>query len=86
MNKAWSEVILSKRLIASLKKENKFFDFEEFVLGDLTRVIGVKLAENGISLTNEIKSKIQINRTTEENGDVTYHAVVYVPEIAKSGT
>ena len=78
MGKAWSEVILSKRLIASLEKENKLSDFEDFVRKDLTRVIGIKLAENGIVMSDEIKSQINFTKKPEKNGDVLYHAVVYV--------
>ena len=78
MGKAWSEVILSKRLVASLEKENKLSDFEDFIRGDLTRVIGIKLAENGINLTDDIKSQINFTKETEKNGDVLYHAAVFV--------
>lgn len=78
MGKSWSEVILSKRLIASLEKENKLSDFEDFVRKDLTRFIGIKLAENGINLTDEIKSRIKFTKKTEKNGDVLYQAVVFV--------
>ena len=58
MNKAWSEVTLSGCLYKSLQDENKLFEYEDYILKSLIRVIGNKLAENGITLTNEIKSKI----------------------------
>lgn len=78
MDKASSEVILSKKLIASLEKENKLSDFEDFVRKDLTRVIGIKLAENGIVMTAEIESQIRFSNKTDKNGDVLYKAVVYI--------
>ena len=80
MNKVWAEVIVSDCLYKSLQKENKLFDYEDYTLKSLIRVIGNKLAENGITLTDEIKSKITFEKKPQENRDVIYYAFVYIPE------
>ena len=80
MNKAWAEITVSGCLYKSLQNENKLFDYEDYILKSLIRVIGNKLAENGITLTDEIKSKITFEKKPQENGDVIYHAFVYIPE------
>lgn len=78
MSKAWAETTVSKMLHASIEKDGKLSDFEEYIHTHLCRVIGIKLVENQIAMTDEIKGKIQFDEETDKNGDVTYHAVVYV--------
>ena len=78
MEKAWSEVTISKVLYASLEKENKLSEYEDYLHKSLAHVIGIKLAENGINLTDEIKSRINFTKETEKNGNVLYQAVVFV--------
>ena len=78
MDKAWSEVTVSKALYDSLKKENKLSEYEDYLHKSLEHVICIKLAENGINLTDEIKSQINFTKKNEKNGDVLYKAVVFV--------
>lgn len=86
MGKAWSEVKISRELYESMKMDGKLSTFEDYIHNNLSNFIGIKLVENGGLMTNEIKSKILYSKKLEANGDVIYHAVVYVPENAKSGT
>lgn len=78
MNKAWAETTVSKTLYASFEKDGILSDFEEHIHEQLCRFIGSKLAENKISMTDEIKGKIQVYKETDENGDMNYYAIVYV--------
>lgn len=78
MSKAWAEITVSKLLRTSIEKDGKLSDFENKLHEDLSKFIGIKLAENKIAMTDEIKGKIQFDEETDKNGDVTYHAVVYV--------
>ena len=76
---AWSELKVSSVLHAQMERDNKLSDFDNHIHESLAKVIGIKLAENNIGLTEELKNNIQFYKHIEK-GNVHYLAELLINE------
>jgi hypothetical protein len=77
--KAWSKTTVSRELYESIQKDGKLDDFEQNIRRDLTKVLFQQIPKD-ITLPKDWENKVDFYRDQEDDGSMTYRALLYIPE------
>lgn len=77
--KAWSKITISNYLYIDLQKKGNLKNFEDHIFNNLKKVLLQKIPA-GVTLPNDWESKVDFCRDKEDDGSMTYHALLYIPE------